>query len=295
MRRPTTPASDTLFPIKYSWDRLRDNRREATRVHDLWSEHVGDLPADAPDGPMPPWIPSEVNLLRSYGLDGFAKFLGEWGEAVAAAGKAARRAVRDWQPGGAILRVHSYEPLRRHLGRLAHRLACVAVGIDHADLRGALHEAWASFERELGMVACGKPFPADTHDSALRMLNDLVAEGGGLALIHEAVVEAVIESLDRVEEEAGVAVSGAPDKVSLAIAAKVKHPDWTAVQIAALVGCSAANLSKSPRWQAVCQAAAGSGQQDLPREGKDARARDQGGRHLGGDAEEYADPEGPLG
>jgi hypothetical protein len=150
-----------------------------------------------------------------------------------------------------MLRVHGYEPLREHLGRLAHRLARVAVDqASGVDLQGALREAWASFETG------GKPFPAGTHDSALRMLNDLVAEGGGLALIHEAVVAAVLDSLVRdpgPRRRRSMTRDKANRKAMELAAADPEFVKGSEREWAERIGCSVGLVNRLPFWQKTMQ------------------------------------------
>jgi len=60
---------------------------------------------------------------------------------------------------------------------------------------------------------------------------------------------------DETHPLAGSESQGAePSKIDQAIALKRENPDWTQKQIAGAVGCSEANLSKSPKYKAVCEA-----------------------------------------
>jgi hypothetical protein len=70
-----------------------------------------------------------------------------------------------------------------------------------------------------------------------------------------------------------------PDKITAAIALLRQHPEWTDKAIAAEVGCSPANLSKSHLWRAARQGIKGQGQETHH------RAK----RHRGTEMDEYAD------
>jgi hypothetical protein len=221
-----------FYDIEARWGRLCDNRMEAAHVQQQWSEWMEDRPPDAPDGPLPPWIPSGAARLRDLGLDGYAERLGKWGEAARARGKAALDAVRDWRPQG------DRHGDRYRLGRIAHRLARMAVGEGDGDVRDELRKAWESFGTG------GRPFPAGCDDGAMIMLNGLVAEGGGLALIHKAVVAAparptrpkmTVEEADRRARRLA--------KASPSFAAGSQR-DW-----AARIGCGIGQVGRLPFWQ----------------------------------------------
>ncbi len=95
----------------------------------------------------------------------------------------------------------------------------------------------------------------------------------------DAVLNSIIVAAQRRSEKNKPAgdPGTAPDKLSLAIAKKYKHPDWTSKQIAEAVGCSPAYLSKQPKWQAVLKAC----QSDR------IEAKNRSSHHRGNDLDQY--------
>jgi hypothetical protein len=70
-----------------------------------------------------------------------------------------------------------------------------------------------------------------------------------------------------------------PNKIAMALALLVDHPDWTDKAIAEAVGCSGAYLSNNRRYRAARKAIKGQGQDDRQRSRK----------HRGSAMDEYAD------